>query len=307
MAKRMFIAIVTMVLAATAFADQKDKADSEVTILVTAVPTGERTRAIADRLQPSDFAVRENKVPQKVISAKRVSDQPATVAVLIQDDLVMRVNNELNVIREFIRSLPEGSRVMVGYISAGSFQVRQDFTTDLNKAADSLRILLSSDIASPASPFEGLAAALKKFDGQPGTRRMALLVSDGFDAPRGFRTGGMYFSLELDRAIESAQLRSVSVFTMFAPSVGPTSVRRVAAYTGQNSLLRLADRTGGDSFFAGSDFVTFDPYFRDFRELMRNQWQVTYRSTNKKKGYRSIEVTTDFDIDLHHPAGYNVK
>src|ERR1700704_5319028 len=65
---------------------------------------------------------------------------PLNIAVLIQDDLTSRVGNELGVTREFIRSLPPGSRVMVGYITAGSLQVRQPFTTDLNRAAKSLRI-----------------------------------------------------------------------------------------------------------------------------------------------------------------------
>ena len=42
---------------------------------------------------------------------------PLNLAILIQDDLVSRVGNEINVTKEFIRSLPSGSRVMVGYIT----------------------------------------------------------------------------------------------------------------------------------------------------------------------------------------------
>src|SRR5215813_5134951 len=33
---------------------------------------------------------------------------PVNIAILIQDDLVSHVSNELNITREFIRSLPEG-------------------------------------------------------------------------------------------------------------------------------------------------------------------------------------------------------
>src|ERR1700704_1580062 len=78
---------------------------------------------------------------------------PLNIAILIQDDLTSRVGNELGVTREFIRSLPPGSRVMVGYITAGSLQVRQPFTTDLNRAAKSLRIPISSTAASPYNPY----------------------------------------------------------------------------------------------------------------------------------------------------------
>src|ERR1044071_4597137 len=70
-------------------------------------------------------------------SGKEASERvraPLNLAVLIQDDLVSRVGNELRETREFIRALPAGSNVMVGYIRAGSLQVRQPFTTDLEVA-----------------------------------------------------------------------------------------------------------------------------------------------------------------------------
>jgi len=49
--------------------------------------------------------------------------EPLNIAILVQDDLVSQVANELGVTRDFIRSLPQGSRVMVGYITMGSLQV----------------------------------------------------------------------------------------------------------------------------------------------------------------------------------------
>src|SRR5882762_3374099 len=79
--------------------------------------------------------------------------EPLNMAVLIQDDLIARVGNELGVTRDFIRSLPSGSRVMVGYITAGTLQVRQPFTTDLDRAARSLRIPIASTSASPFNPY----------------------------------------------------------------------------------------------------------------------------------------------------------
>src|SRR3989441_7696760 len=89
---------------------------------------------------------------------------PLNIAILIQDDLTSQVANEIGVTKDFIRSLPAGSRVMVGYITAGSLQLRQPFTTDLNRAANSLRIPIASDSASPFSPYLEVVDALKKFD-----------------------------------------------------------------------------------------------------------------------------------------------
>jgi hypothetical protein len=199
--------------------------------------------------------------------------EPLDLAVLIQDDLVSQVSNELNVTREFITSLPSGSRVMVGYITAGSLQVRQPFTSDLDKAASSLRIPLSSISSAPYNPYVELLEAIKKFQDGSKNAKAVLLVSDGLDISRGFDSTSAGQTLDLERAINEAQRRNVSVFSFYAPSVGLTSRSHLAASYGQSSLNRLAHDTGGEAFFQGTTgFVTFDSYFRRFREALNRQY-----------------------------------
>src|SRR5437763_17085202 len=106
---------------------------------------------------------------------------PLNIAILIQDDLTSQVANELGVTKEFIRSLPPGSRVMVGYITAGSLQVRQPFTTDLNRAANSLRIPIASTAASAYNPYVEVIESLKKFDSNWKGHNAVLMVFDGLD------------------------------------------------------------------------------------------------------------------------------
>src|SRR2546421_3301773 len=113
-------------------------AGQDVTILVTVHPHDDRARAAAAKLQPEDFTVLEEKRKQRILSVKPPTEAPPIIAVLIQDDLVSRVNNEIQSLKEFIRRLPEGSRVMTGYVTAGSLRVTQDFTLDRTRAADSL-------------------------------------------------------------------------------------------------------------------------------------------------------------------------
>jgi VWFA-related protein len=301
------LAVILFISTSVEAQNKTSRNNQEKTILVTAVADNVRTTSIAERLQPTDFAVMENKRSQKIVSVKRAEEEPLILSVLIQDDLVGRVNNELGEIKDFIRGLPADSRVMVGYITSGTLQVRQDFTTDKKLAADSFRILFSSNAVSPYNPYVEVVEALEKFDSQPKGRRMILLISDGLDSSHGLYSGNPYFSADLDRAVAEAQRRSVAVFTMYAPSVGLTSFSRHAVNYGQGSLLRIANETGGEAFFSGTDFVTFNPYFREYNELLKYQWLITYQSGNTGKGFRRIEVTTDFDIHLHHPAGYTVK
>jgi hypothetical protein len=200
------------------------------------------------------------------------SIEPLDLAVLIQDDLVSQVSNELGVTREFIRSLPSGSRVMVGYITTGALQVRQPFTSDLDKAANSLRIPTSSTSSAPYNPYVEVLEALKKFDDGKNANAV-LLVSDGLDISRGFDSTAAGYTLDLERVIKEANRRNVSVFSFYAPSVGLTSRSHLAASYGQSSLNRLASETGGKAFFQGlTGFVTFDSYFKRLRETLNHQY-----------------------------------
>ena len=197
---------------------------------------------------------------------------PVNIAILIQDDLTSQVANEIGVTKNFIRSLPQGSRVMVAYISGGSLQVRQSFTTDLNKAANSLRIPLASTSASPFNPYVEVIEALKKFDSQDG-HNAVLLISDGLDTSRGFDSTAAGHTLDIDRTIKEANRRNVSIYSFYAPSVGLTSHNRLAASYGQSSLNRVADETEGRAFFQGmTGFVTFDSYFRRLRDELNKHY-----------------------------------
>jgi hypothetical protein len=198
--------------------------------------------------------------------------EPINLAILIQDDLTSQVGNELAVTADFIRSLPRGSRVMVGYITSGSLQVRQPFTNDLNRAAQSLRIPISSTAASSFNPYVEVVEALRSFSSNLRGRNAVLLISDGLDVSRGFDATSAAHSLDLERAIKQANQRQVAIYTFYAPSVGLTSRSMLAASYGQSSLNRLAHDTGGKAFFQGSTgFVTFNSYFSRLAEALNAQ------------------------------------
>src|SRR5438270_6131384 len=199
--------------------------------------------------------------------------EPLNIAILVQDDLISRVGNELGVTRAFIRSLPSGSRVMVGYITAGTLQVRQPFTTDLNRAASSLRIPIASTSASAYNPYVEVIEALKKFDSSWKGHNAVLLVSDGLDTSRGLDATTTGHTLDIDRTISEANRRNLAIYSFYAPSVGLTSRSYLAASYGQSSLSRVSHDTGGMAFFQGmTGFVTFDSYFKRLREELNRQY-----------------------------------
>jgi hypothetical protein len=192
---------------------------------------------------------------------RSVSGAPLNLAILVQDDLVSRVGNEIDVTREFIRTLPAGSRVMVGYLTSGSLQVRQEFTEDLEQAGRALRIPAGNVYAAPYNPYVQVIEALRHFEAEGQSRNAVLLISDGLDTSRGFDSLSSVNSVDMERAVREAKRRNVAVYSFYAPSVGLTSYNRQAVSFGQSALNRISDETGGRAFFQGTSFVTFNAYF----------------------------------------------
>jgi VWFA-related protein len=282
-------------------------ASREVTILVTAHPHTEQMQGAAKNLQPDDFSVREDDRPQKTITVKNASEAAPVIAILIQDNLIAQVDNEISEIKAFILGLPEGSRVMTGYLTVGSLRVSQDFTSDRRKAAESLRIIRSDPESAPYNPYVEVVEALRRYDSQPAGRRLMLLVSDGLDLSHGLSEASPSQSIDLDKAVRECQRDGVVVYSFYAPSVGLTRINLEAANFGQGSLLRLSDETGGEAFFTGTTFVSFDPYFKELNALLGRQWILTYHSSNTGSGFHKIKVVTESNVHLHYPHGYWIK
>ncbi|HUS10866.1 MAG TPA: hypothetical protein VMZ30_10400, partial [Pyrinomonadaceae bacterium] len=177
------------------------------------------TIRIKGQIIPSELELRtlyltvsEDGDPQTVLSIRAMgTGAPINLMVLIQDDVVSSVGLETRALAEFIRRLPRGSRVSIGYLRTGSLQVRQKFTNDLEKAAMSLRGPLGVASAAPYNPYVEVIEASKRFDSQPAGRRAILLISDGLDVSHGIDSSGPTQSLDLQRAITEAQRRSVAV------------------------------------------------------------------------------------------------
>ena len=111
-----------------------------------------------------DYILKEDGELQTTLSMRKPSENPMTLAILVQDDLVTSISTEARGIANFVRRLTPGSRVMVGYIRTGSLDVRRKFTSDLEKAAAGVRPPLGLASASPFNPFVEIIEALRRFD-----------------------------------------------------------------------------------------------------------------------------------------------
>lgn len=278
-----------------------------VTIPITIRHRGDDA-AQREMQQIGELSVREDGEEQTILSIRAYgTETPISVAILIQDDVVTSISNEIKPLGEFIRRLPRGSRVMVGYMRSGSIQIRQKFTADLEKAAEALRVPTGSANAAPYNPYVEVIEGLRRFEAMPKGRRAMLVVSDGVDISRGFDSAPPSQSIDLQRAIKEAQRQGVAVYSFYAPTVTTTALNNLRLISsGQGSLELLADDTGGRAFFQGTGApVSFDPFLKELAGTLTRQIALTYLSTHPKKGFHRIEIKTGRkDVEIEHPTGY---
>ena len=274
-----------------------------VTIPVT-IKVNEKSE-VPDELQNIDLTVSEDGEPQTIISLKGYGTSPVSLAILIQEDLVPSVGTEIKTLADFVRGLPKGSRVMIGYLRTGSLQVRQKFTNDLEKAAKSLRPPSGFPSAGPYNPYVEVIEALKRFEAQPLGRRAILLVSDGLDISRGVDSSAPTQSIDLQRAVNEAQRRAVAIYGIYAPTQ-IAAANPMLGGNAQSSLLRLSNETGGMAFFQGTGApVSFEPFIRELDVSLQKQAALTFLSTHLKKGFHKIEVkSVTPGVRIAFPSGY---
>ncbi len=145
------------------------------------VPVTIKVRGKPGEMQIVDLLVKEDGEVQQNVSIRGPSDYPISLAILLQDDLVSSIGTETKGIAGFVRRLPNGSRVMIGYIRGGSLDLRRKFTPDLERAASGLRPPMGLASAGAFNPYVEIIEALHRFDSQPAGRGALIVVSDGLD------------------------------------------------------------------------------------------------------------------------------
>jgi VWFA-related protein len=257
-------------------------------------------------LQTVDLTVHEDGEAQTILSIRAMgTSAPITLMILIQDDLVPAIGLETKSLAQFVRLLPRGSRVSLGYLRTGSLQVRQKFTSDLERAAKSLRGPMGIANVGPYNPYVEVIEALNRFDAQPAGRRAILLISDGLDASRGLDSSGPMQSIDLQRAITEAQRRGVAIYSFYAPTVAIANNSNLIS-NAQSSLQRISDETGGRAFFQGFGAPTsFDPFIKELNAALDRQIALTYLSTHLNKGFHRVKITSSTPgVQISYPAGY---
>jgi hypothetical protein len=210
---------------------------------------------------------------------------------LLDDGSGLNLGSQLDVLSKFITAQPASTLIGVAYMQNGAAKVGQSPTSDHALAAKALRLPLGIGGVN-ASPYFSLSDLIKRWP-ETSNRREVLLVSDGID--RYYGTADLQDPY-LDAAIDEALRGGIVVYAIYTPGAGHFGHSYWQNYWGQTYLSRVAEETGGESYYIGftGGPVSFDPYLEDMRRHLDHQYWVTFiPKPQKKNGWQRIKVTTE--------------
>jgi hypothetical protein len=189
------------------------------------------------------------------------------LVILVDDALQSDVSLQLADVKDFVRELPATMRVAVAYNSHGVAVMQQEFTTDHERAAAALRMPRGS-VEDASGLYDSLLDLHKRWPAT-GNRRAVLLISSGLDLLRGASESQASRNLDLQRAINRYDREGIVVYTIFASNAAPLARNSFLVLNGQGCLVRLAQETGGESYFQGSQTpISFRPFLDEIRGLL---------------------------------------
>jgi hypothetical protein len=244
-----------------------------------------------------DVVVRQGENRLKVTGWTPASGDHAglDLFILIDDASDQSVSLQFDDLRAFINAQPATTSVGVGYMQNASVRIVQNFTTDHSQAANALRLPIASNGAF-ANPYLSVTDLMKRWPANS-NRREVVMVSDGIDRFRGgprYR-GFLYIFPDAESASNVAQRTGTIIDTIFTRGIGRRGRNFWEITNGQNSMAKLSDETGGESFYLGTqNAVSFKPYLDDLQKMLNNQYILEFQAIpGAKSGLQYVKLSTE--------------
>jgi Ca-activated chloride channel homolog len=283
---------------ACAQADGPDEATfrADVQLVRILATVKDQAGALVGSMQKSDFEVRDNGVPQQISVFERQTDQPLSVAVLIDNSgsTAKDLKFETESVTRFLRALlregnPEDA------VSLYSFNweiVKQNgFTRNVAALERSLKGLRGQ---AGTALYDAILLASRDIEDRSG-RKVLVIVTDGGDTTS---------HSDFQRAIEAAQLADAVIYPVLVVPIANDAGRNTG---GENALTTMSLRTGGRVFeptLGAALDQTFDQIIRD----LRTQYLIGFYPRGvppTKERFHSLQITvTDPGLQVKARNGY---
>jgi hypothetical protein len=289
------LALIT--LASTAlFAQQASPAGPAVHMVVTVEP---RKGAEVPVVNRDDVMVYEGKERDQVTDWVPAQGDRAALElfILIDDSNTSAFDTQIADIKKFISAQPPTAKIGIAYMQYGTAHIEQNLTSDHDAALNAIR-LPTGIVGAEASPYFSLSDLAKHWQ-QDGTRHEVLMISNGIDLYYG---SGDMLDPYLAAAIEDSQRAGILVSAIYAPGVGHFGHSYWLNYWGQLYLARVAEETGGESYYIGftGPSPDFNPFLKDLANRLNHQYLLTFLAKPEKKaGMQPVKLKTELhNIDL---------
>lgn len=274
----------------------------------------QKTHEFVPNLQPVNFRVYEDGVPQKVVGFQRTK-APITAVLLCEfaSTNYWFVYDMRNAAYAFAQQLQPDDYVAVVTYDLKT-QILTDFTQDKRLVYESLNTLVIPGFRE-TDMFDAVYSTLDRLSRIEG-RKYVVLIGSGYDS---------FSKINLDKVL--AKIKATPNVTIFSVGTGQAARITGNARSGMfgpkeidylqadNQMSTFARMTGGQSFFprfAGE----MPDIFHSINDSIRNQYVLTYTPTNAKQdgSYRKIRVelvdnegqALKMQDEKHHPLKYDV-
>ena len=299
--------LLSLVIVSAVFAAKIEQAAPPNTVQVHMVATVEplqNDEANVPLLNREDVQVRQGKdrLPVTAWIPSRGDTGGLQLLILIDDTSDTSLGLQFNDLRTFIEAQPKTTWIGLGYMRNTGVTMLQNFTNDHAQVSKALRLPMGTGASD--SPYLSLISVLKGWP-ENKLRREVLMITSGIDRLRGNVLGApgtprgsrrfLYISPDVDRASREAQKSGVIVHSIYAPGVGHAGRNFHDVTNGQNSISKLADETGGESYFLGvQSLVSFKPYLDRLQRILDNQYYLVFLARpGKKADLQRVNISTE--------------
>jgi Ca-activated chloride channel family protein len=224
----------------------------------------DQSGALVGSLEKGDFSVSDNGVPQRIAVFERQTDQPLSVALLIDNSgsTAKDLKFETDSVTRFLKALvregnPEDS---VALYSFNWEIVKQNgFTRNIAAVERSLRALRGQ---AGTSLYDAILLASRDIEDRKG-RKVLVIVTDGGDTTS---------HTDFQRATEAAQLADAVIYPVLVVPIANDAGRNTG---GENALTTLSERTGG-RVFAPTLGAALDQAFDQILRDLRTQYLIGF-------------------------------
>ena len=284
-------AIFGIACASSALAAESAPSQPVAQVIVTA--HAQQQKATPPTLDRSDVIVFQGKQRAVVTDLKPLKgDQSKTQLFIYIDDSLRSsaLGTQIPALKQFVRQLPSSTEVAIGYMRNGAYALTQDFTTDHARAADTIRLPVSSPGLN-GSPYFALSYLAKHWPSKEQTdRRVVLMLTDGVDRYyTTFSTDNPY----LQAAEKDAQKAGLLVYSVYMRDAGAYGSSSLGVTLGQSLLNQVSEATGGHSYSEGLNTpVSLTPYLDQFSRALQNQYKLTFVAKDDS-GAQSLKLQTE--------------